>query len=57
MLSFLPHDAAGYDPAAGVDRDIDAYGDAHGKQRHGFETIDQQIGFLANLSPRCSGRC
>jgi hypothetical protein len=51
VLSFLPIVRAGYDPASGVDRDIDAYGDAHAKHMHGFETIDQQLGFLANLSP------
>jgi uncharacterized protein YbaP (TraB family) len=51
VLSFLPIVRAGYDPASGVDRDIDAYGDAHGKHMHGFETIDEQLRFLANLSP------
>lgn len=51
VLSFLPIVRAGYDPESGVDRDIDAYGDAHGKHMRAFETIDQQLGFLANLSP------
>jgi len=51
VLTFLPIVRAGYDPQSGVDRDIDAYGDAHGKHMHGFETIDQQLGFLAHLSP------
>jgi uncharacterized protein YbaP (TraB family) len=51
VLTFLPIARAGYDPQSGVDRDIDAYGDAHGKHMHGFETIDQQIELLANLGP------
>jgi len=51
VLTFLPIIRAGYDPASGVDRDIDAYGDAHGLHMHGFETIDQQIGFIAGLGP------
>jgi uncharacterized protein YbaP (TraB family) len=51
VLTFLPIMRAGYDPNSGVDRDIDAYADAHGKHEHAFETIDQQLGFLTNLSP------
>lgn len=41
---------AGYDPNSGVDRDIDAYGDAHHKTMRWFETAEQQFGFLAHLS-------
>jgi uncharacterized protein YbaP (TraB family) len=51
VLSFLPIVRAGYNPESGVDRSIDAYGDAHGKHMRAFETIDQQLGFLAGLSP------
>ena len=51
VLSFLPIVRAGYNPESGVDRAIDAYGDAHGKHMRAFETIDQQLGFLAGLSP------
>lgn len=51
VLSFLPILRAGYDPDSGVDRAIDAYGDTHGKNMRAFETIDQQLGFLASLSP------
>lgn len=50
-LSVMPMLQAGYDPEAGVDRAIDAAADAAGKRRRAFETAEQQIGFLANLSP------
>lgn len=50
-LSFVPIMQAGYDPNSGVDRAIDEVADAAGKRRTAFETADQQIGFLANLSP------
>jgi uncharacterized protein YbaP (TraB family) len=50
-LSFVPMMQAGYDPNSGVDRAIDEAADAAGKRRTAFETADQQIGFLANLSP------
>jgi uncharacterized protein YbaP (TraB family) len=50
-LSFVPMMQAGYDPNSGVDRAIDEVADAAGKRRTAFETADQQIGFLANLSP------
>jgi uncharacterized protein len=48
-LSLVPIMRAGYDPASGVDRSIDAYGDANGKTMRSFETPDQQIGFFAGL--------
>ncbi|MBS0385423.1 MAG: TraB/GumN family protein [Proteobacteria bacterium] len=51
-LTLLPIVRAGYDPQSGVDRDVDAYADAHRLREHAFETIDEQLGFLANLSPR-----
>jgi uncharacterized protein YbaP (TraB family) len=51
MLSVMPMIQAGYDPNAGVDQAIDAFGDANGKRMRAFETMEQQIGFLANMSP------
>lgn len=48
-LSLVPIMRAGYDPASGVDRSIDAYGDANGKIMRAFETADEQIGFFAGL--------
>jgi uncharacterized protein YbaP (TraB family) len=50
-LSVLPMMRAGYDPQSGVDRAIDASADAAGKNRRAFETMQQQLGFLADLSP------
>jgi len=50
-LSFVPMMQAGYDPSSGVDRSIDDVADAAHKRRSAFETADEQIGFLANLSP------
>jgi uncharacterized protein len=50
-LTVLPMMQAGYNPQAGVDRAIDAFGDANGKRMRAFETPQQQIGFFANLSP------
>lgn len=49
MLSVLPLMRAGYDPNAGVDRQIDALGDAAGKRMRWFETAQQQYTFFANL--------
>ncbi len=50
-LSMMPMLQAGYETAAGVDNAIDAAADALGKRTRAFESIEQQIGFLANLSP------
>jgi uncharacterized protein len=50
-LTMLPAIQAGYDPSAGVDQAIDAFGDANGKRMRAFETMEQQVGFLANMSP------
>jgi uncharacterized protein YbaP (TraB family) len=50
-LSLAPILEAGYDPQSGVDRAIDAYGEARGKRMRSFETAEQQISFLATLSP------
>ncbi|HYD74109.1 MAG TPA: TraB/GumN family protein [Candidatus Binatia bacterium] len=49
-LSLMPIMQAGYDPMSGVDRAIDAYGDANRKTMRSFETIEQQLGFFAGLS-------
>jgi uncharacterized protein YbaP (TraB family) len=49
-LSMMPMLQAGYETASGVDMAIDTAADANGQRRRAFETIDQQIGFLANLS-------
>lgn len=48
-LTLAPMIRAGYDPNAGVDRAIDAFGDANGKRMRALETPEQQIGFFANL--------
>lgn len=48
-LTLAPMIQAGYDPAAGVDRAIDAYGDARNKRMRFFETPDDQVGFMAGL--------
>jgi uncharacterized protein YbaP (TraB family) len=48
-LSLLPIVQAGYDPMSGVDRAVDAYGDANGKTMRSFETIEQQLGFFSGL--------
>ncbi len=42
---------AGYDPAAGADRQIDAFADANGKTARWFETAEEQISMLAGMSP------
>lgn len=48
-LSLVPIMQAGYDPMSGVDRAVDAYGDANGKTMRTFETIEEQLGFFAGL--------
>jgi hypothetical protein len=50
-LSLIPIMQAGYNPASGVDRAVDAYGDQNGKRMRALETAEAQIGFLAGLSP------
>lgn len=50
-LTLIPIIQAGFDPQSGVDRAVDAYAEAHGKRLRAFETIEDQIGFLAGLSP------
>lgn len=50
-LTLAPLMQAGFDPASGVDRSIDAYGDAAGKRMRALETAEQQLSFFAGLSP------
>jgi len=50
-LTIIPIMQAGYDPESGIDRAVDAYADARGKRMRAFETIDEQLGFFAALSP------
>ena len=49
-LTIVPILQAGYSPTSGVDRNVDAYGDANGKAMRFFETAVQQLGFFSNLS-------
>lgn len=49
MLSTLPLLKAGYDPNYGVDQQLRATFVAAGKPIRGFETIDQQLHFFADL--------
>jgi hypothetical protein len=49
-LSLMPMLQAGYDPQSGVDRVIDAMGEANGKRMRAFETGEQQLRFMAGLS-------
>lgn len=50
MISIMPIMRAGYDPGAGVDRQIDAAADAAGKRMRWFETSAEQLTFFAGLS-------
>ncbi len=50
-LTLVPIMQAGFNPASGVDRAVDAFGDANGKTMRWFETPQEQIGFLSGLSP------
>jgi uncharacterized protein YbaP (TraB family) len=50
-LSLIPIMQAGYNPASGVDRSVDAYGDQNGKRMRALESAEDQIGFLSGLSP------
>ena len=50
-LTVVPLIQAGYDPQSGVDRAIDAYGDAAGKTMRALETPEQQLNFFGGLSP------
>lgn len=48
-LSVAPLVKAGYDPKSGVEMALKTRAEAAGKPIHGFETLDKQIGMLANL--------
>lgn len=48
-LSVAPLVKAGYDPKSGVELVLKARAEAAGKPIHAFETIDKQVGILANL--------
>ncbi len=48
-LSVAPLVKAGYDPKSGIEMALKARAEAAGKPIHGFETLDKQIGMLANL--------
>jgi uncharacterized protein YbaP (TraB family) len=50
MIATNPLTQAGYDPAQGVEVNLRARALAVGKTLHGFETIDQQITGLAEMS-------
>lgn len=49
-FSVIPMMQAGYSPDAGVDRQIDAFGDANGKTMRWFESAEEQLRFLSGLS-------
>jgi uncharacterized protein len=48
-FSVLPIVRAGYDPKSGVDLVLKSEALAHGKSVNGFETMEQQMHFLADL--------
>jgi hypothetical protein len=50
-LTVAPLLRAGFDPASGVDRALDAYADAAGKNMRALETAEQQYRFFATMSP------
>ena len=50
-LSIVPMMQAGYDPASGVDRNVDAFAETGGKTMRAFETIEQQLGFFDGMAP------
>lgn len=49
-LAIVPVLQAGYSPVSGVDRNVDAFGDANGKTMRALETVEQQLGFFTSLS-------
>ena len=49
MLSTVPLLKAGYDPSSGVDRQLRSTFVASGKPVRGFETLEQQLHFFADL--------
>jgi uncharacterized protein YbaP (TraB family) len=52
MLAVLPLQKAGYDPNAGVDRLLKGQAEKEGDKIFGFETMEEQIRFFAELPER-----
>lgn len=50
IFAVLPLQKAGYDPNAGVDRILKAQAEKEGDKIFGFETAEEQVRFLAELS-------
>src|SRR5204863_553683 len=50
-LSMAPVEQAGFDPNSGVDRTINNEAVASDKHRRAFETVEQQLHFVADLPP------
>jgi hypothetical protein len=50
MFSILPLQKAGYDPNAGIDKLLKAQAEKEGDKLHGFETLEQQVRFFADMS-------
>ena len=50
-LTLVPMMRAGDDPQAGVDREVVAWGVAHGRTMHAFETAEQQVRMFADQPP------
>src|SRR5580658_5119258 len=48
-ISVLPSIQAGYDPSSGVDRTLEAEGKQTGKSVKGFETMTEQMHFVADM--------
>jgi uncharacterized protein YbaP (TraB family) len=49
LLATIPLQKAGYDPNSGVDRLLKAQAEKEGDKIQGFETLEEQIRFLAEL--------
>src|SRR3954466_14232536 len=52
VLAMSPIQKAGYDPKAGVERVLAAQARAEGDEIRGFETAEEQLHFLADLSEK-----
>lgn len=50
-VSLLPLFKAGYDPESGVEKKLTAQAKAAGKPIAGFETLEQQLRFFADMTP------
>lgn len=49
MFAVLPLQKAGYDPNAGIDRFLKAQAEQEGDKIHGFETVEEQVRFFAEM--------